>query len=212
MTVYACRYCGAQNTSERWKRAHELAHQNSADRTTGSDEQRPAPRDIVVKCRDCLFARLVDSHGWVEEVRNAHEQRHPEHNVWIVGQTPPDPLCHVCGHQGHEDRDCEQCECTKAPAPESLPVGTDASRCWTCGHPHASHVMETDTCDDCAGGMCRMPAPVGTDSARAEAERRYPIDHASNDWDARVIKARARDTFVAGAEWARAEERKARGE
>lgn len=129
---------------------------------TGSDEQRPAPRE--------------------EEFQSMH------HLEPGVNYTAPAPRCTVCGstvendflHRPEGPRSGENpyIHAWSPPAAESLPVVTDSARAE-------------------AEAAVRFPfSPLGT----ADVSYRNKV------------YTQYRHAFITGAEWARAEERKARGE
>lgn len=187
--------------------------------TTGSDEQRPTP--LCATCGDHADSVIHDPRWHTPNYHRfdlapstlltapAPESLpvDPRRCVYVTETGPclldatSNPHITLVKHGGH---------------PFTPPVGTDPP-CVTCGHPHAAHVMDDDTCDDCEG-FCHPPEPVGTDSARAEAERRYlpeAVAREIGDMATLMDEWRVHDSrlaFIAGAEWARAEERKARGD
>ena len=149
----------------------------------GSDEQRPAPPSFAVAyCSYC-----DEGFGTMEEWTR-HRVRHPAPTA--AGE---EDLCHVCGHAEHASRACAQCECSKEPATESLPAQDTDDNDWDV--------------DEFIAAAMGLPAPArGSDSARAEAERRYNLNpHAPTGAPYYLIE---RQAFEAGAEWARAEERR----
>lgn len=146
---------------------------------TGSDEQRPAP-----------LAEKIALFDEIDEVLIEHEGQHSDSWFYSVRALVGIGQCEVHTFMpAPYDSQCQRCGATReclnelAPAPESLPVGTDA---------------------------------------RAEAERRAHEAYPTPPTNVRtqtaeigaIIGRRAIYTvaFEAGAEWARAEERKARGE
>lgn len=171
---------------------------------TGSDEQRPAPplwlaRQWAGEAIEELLhqGKLDNEDSFVDLILEAVEQHYLAVRPPALGTLPPSEVREVDPRDvtlvRHYTADIAEAWIVERPPAESLPVrmhewsrgGGALWVCINCGR--RAEAPDED-------GPC--PAPVGTDSARAEAERRL--------FDGFT------DAFIQGAEWARAEERAAR--